>query len=387
MTRPHRPSDAQTGRPDVSGTPRCSADATRSVSSSAAAGWPRCTSATTPGSAARVAIKMLRSDLARDPPFLARFRREAQSAAGLNHPAIVAVYDSGEDQAHRDRRRARSRCPTSSWSSSRAGPLREVLTERPRWTPTRRPADHRGRPRRAGLQPPEGHRPPRHQAGQRDAHRPTATIKVMDFGIARAMADTAATMTQTQAVIGTAQYLSPEQAQGQTVDARSDLYSTGCLLFELLTGRPPFVGDSPGLHRLPARRRAAAAPVAAPVPSISAGRSTPSSCTPWPRTATPATRTPGSFRADLQAARTGRPISTAARGTASRGDSTRPLSRAGDADHGPRHRRGDPAIARSTGRRRSARPWGRRATPPTCPRSATTRSRTRASGTAPATSC
>ena len=72
----------------------------------------------------------------------------------------------------------------------------------------------------------------------------TGAIKVMDFGIARAIADTAATMTQTQSVVGTAQYLSPEQAQGQTVDARSDLYSTGCLLFELLAGRPPFVGDS-----------------------------------------------------------------------------------------------------------------------------------------------
>ena len=70
-------------------------------------------------------------------------------------------------------------------------------------------------------------------------------VKVMDFGIARAMADIGATMTQTSAVIGTAQYLSPEQARGEQVDARSDLYSTGCLLYELLTGRPPFVGDSP----------------------------------------------------------------------------------------------------------------------------------------------
>ena len=79
----------------------------------------------------------------------------------------------------------------------------------------------------------------------------------MDFGIARAMADIGATMTQTSAVIGTAQYLSPEQARGEQVDARSDLYSTGCLLYELLTGRPPFVGDSPVVGRLPARPRGA----------------------------------------------------------------------------------------------------------------------------------
>ncbi len=70
-------------------------------------------------------------------------------------------------------------------------------------------------------------------------------IKVMDFGIARAVADTSATMTQTAAVIGTAQYLSPEQARGETVDSRSDIYSAGCLLYELLVGRPPFQGDSP----------------------------------------------------------------------------------------------------------------------------------------------
>ena len=77
----------------------------------------------------------------------------------------------------------------------------------------------------------------------------------MDFGIARAVTAAAATMTQTAAVIGTAQYLSPEQARGEVVDARSDIYSTGCLLYELLTGRPPFVGDSPGRGGLPARTR------------------------------------------------------------------------------------------------------------------------------------
>ncbi len=74
---------------------------------------------------------------------------------------------------------------------------------------------------------------------------PEGVVKVMDFGIARAVSDTSATMTQTAAVIGTAQYLSPEQARGETVDARSDIYSAGCLLYELLTGRPPFQGDSP----------------------------------------------------------------------------------------------------------------------------------------------
>jgi serine/threonine-protein kinase len=74
---------------------------------------------------------------------------------------------------------------------------------------------------------------------------PSGDVKVMDFGIARAMSDASSTMTQTAAVVGTAQYLSPEQARGEPVDSRSDVYSAGCLLYELLTGRPPFVGDSP----------------------------------------------------------------------------------------------------------------------------------------------
>src|SRR3712207_7661224 len=74
---------------------------------------------------------------------------------------------------------------------------------------------------------------------------PQGTVKVMDFGIARAVSDSAATMTSTAAVIGTAQYLSPEQARGESVDARSDVYSVGCMLYELVTGAPPFTGDSP----------------------------------------------------------------------------------------------------------------------------------------------
>ncbi|WP_369824454.1 Stk1 family PASTA domain-containing Ser/Thr kinase [Cellulosimicrobium sp. CUA-896] len=99
---------------------------------------------------------------------------------------------------------------------------------------------------------------------------PTGAVKVMDFGIARAVADSAATMTQTQAVIGTAQYLSPEQARGETVDARSDLYSTGCLLYELLTGRPPFIGDSPVAVAYQHVREAPATPsaVAPDVPEV-----------------------------------------------------------------------------------------------------------------------
>ena len=190
-----------------------------------------------------VAVKMLRADLARDPQFHKRFRREAQAAASLNHPAIVAVYDSGEDLVT-EAGGATITAPYIVMEYVEGRTVRDLLT-------TSAPLDWPEALRiTSGVLAALEYS---HRAGivHRDIKpanvmlTPTGAIKVMDFGIARALADSSATMTQTQAVIGPAQYLSPEQAKGQQVDARSDLYSTGCLLFELLTGRPPFVGDSP----------------------------------------------------------------------------------------------------------------------------------------------
>ena len=192
----------------------------------------------------QVAIKMLRSDLARDANFLMRFRREAQSAAGLNHPSIVAIFDSGEDESFpAGPNGTRETLPYMVMEYVDGLTLRQKLTELEQFEPaeairlTEGILDALAYSHRMGIV----HRDikPANVMITGSGH-----VKVMDFGIARAIADTAATMTQTQSVVGTAQYLSPEQAQGQTVDARSDLYSTGCLLFELLTGRPPFTGDS-----------------------------------------------------------------------------------------------------------------------------------------------
>jgi eukaryotic-like serine/threonine-protein kinase len=191
----------------------------------------------------RVALKILRSDLARDPSFQTRFRREAQSAGSLNHPSIVAVYDTGEDTV-----------PTANGGTEvvpfivmeyvEGRTLREVLTNETRLDSDR--AMEIVGEICAALD--FSHR---HGIIHRDIKpgnvmiTKTGAVKVMDFGIARAVADEAATMTQTASVIGTAQYLSPEQARGETVDARSDVYSTGCVLYELITGVPPFQGDSP----------------------------------------------------------------------------------------------------------------------------------------------
>jgi eukaryotic-like serine/threonine-protein kinase len=185
-----------------------------------------------------VAVKTLREDLARDATFQARFRREAQSAASLNHPSIVAVYDTGEDDS------GPSHVPYIVMEYVDGRTLRELLRDDRRLLPERALEITDGVLRALDY----SHR---HGIVHRDI-KPgnvmltrTGEVKVMDFGIARAVSDAQATMTQTAQVIGTAQYLSPEQARGERVDARSDLYSTGCLLYELLTGRPPFLGDSP----------------------------------------------------------------------------------------------------------------------------------------------
>ena len=119
----------------------------------------------------------------------------------------------------------------------------------------------------------------------------TGQVKVMDFGIARAVADTSATMTQTAAVIGTAQYLSPEQARGETVDSRSDIYSAGCLLYELLVGRPPFQGDSP-VSVAYQHVREAPVPPSQLDPEITAGDGRRSCSRRWRRTPPTATRRP-----------------------------------------------------------------------------------------------
>jgi serine/threonine-protein kinase len=185
-----------------------------------------------------VAIKVLRADLARDPTFYLRFKREAQNAAALNHPAIVAVYDTGEAEVD-------------------GGPLPYIVMEYVDGETLRDIVRGKGPlpPRRAmeviadvcaalDFSHKNGivHRDMKPANIMINRH---GAVKVMDFGIARAIADSSNPMTQTAAVIGTAQYLSPEQARGEQVDARSDVYSVGCVLYEILTGEPPFTGDSP----------------------------------------------------------------------------------------------------------------------------------------------
>ncbi|MEU0949496.1 PASTA domain-containing protein [Streptomyces canus] len=183
-----------------------------------------------------VAVKTPRTDLAHDPALQERFRREAQSTASLNHPAIAAVYDTGEHFSYG------AQLPYLVMEYVDGMTLREALFSGPPLTV------ERALEVTAGVLEALAHS---HQHGivHRDIKPAnvmvtwSGQVKVMDFGIARDARDVG--LTQTSLVIGTAQYLSPEQAMGHAVDARSDLYSVGCLLYELLTRRPPFTGESP----------------------------------------------------------------------------------------------------------------------------------------------
>lgn len=185
-----------------------------------------------------VAVKLLRSDLAEDPVSKARFTREAQSVAGLNHHAIVAVYDSGEDVVNG------TPVPYIVMELVEGRTIRDLLLN------AEAPGPEQALIIVSGVLEALAYS---HQHGivHRDIKpanviiTTTGAVKVMDFGIARALHGASTTMTQTGMVMGTPQYLSPEQALGKAVDHRSDLYATGCMLYELLALRPPFVGETP----------------------------------------------------------------------------------------------------------------------------------------------
>jgi serine/threonine protein kinase len=185
-----------------------------------------------------VAVKILRSDLARDPLFVARFNKEALAVAALNHPGIVSVYDSGKEDT------PSGAMPYMVMEYVEGKTLREILHKGERF------------PLQRAVEIVEGiliALQYSHKSGiiHRDIKpgnimiTDNGDVKVMDFGIARALADGGATMTSTWNIVGTAQYLSPEQATGSQADARSDLYSVGCLFYEMVSGKPPFSGETP----------------------------------------------------------------------------------------------------------------------------------------------
>jgi serine/threonine protein kinase len=189
----------------------------------------------------KVAIKLLKPSLANDPAFRTRFRQEAQAAARMAHPTIVRVYDAGEEIA-RDSAGRELQVPFIVMEHVDGRLLKDLVAQGPM------PAEQAAQIVDGILTALEYS----HRAGV--VHRDikpgnvmvtsTGQVKVMDFGIARAISDSSATIAQTSAILGTAQYFSPEQARGEAVDARTDLYSTGVVLYELLTGRPPFHGET-----------------------------------------------------------------------------------------------------------------------------------------------
>ena len=190
----------------------------------------------------QVAIKLLHPDLADDPAFRARFRREAHDAAKMAHPTIVRVFDAGEE-AVTDPDGTERFIPFIVMEFVDGRLLRDIIADGP--VPQEQAAkiveqvlialeySHRAGVVHRDIKP-----------GNIMVTR-TGQVKVMDFGIARAVSDSSSTLAETSQIVGTAQYFSPEQARGETIDARTDLYSTGIVLFELLTGRPPFEGDNP----------------------------------------------------------------------------------------------------------------------------------------------
>jgi serine/threonine-protein kinase len=185
-----------------------------------------------------VAVKVLRADLARDARFYLRFRREAKNAAALSHPAIVAVYDTGETDTDA------GSLPYIVMEYVDGVSLRDIVHTEGPMPPTR--AIEVIADAASALDFSHQHGIIHRDVKPANIMISTAgAVKVMDFGIAHAIADARNRMTQTAAVIGTAQYLSPEQARGEQVDARSDVYSLGCVLYEMITGEAPFVGDSP----------------------------------------------------------------------------------------------------------------------------------------------
>jgi serine/threonine-protein kinase len=189
-----------------------------------------------------VAIKLLKPSLATDPAFRTRFRQEAQAAARMAHPTIVRVFDAGEETV-REPNGHEAQLPFIVMEYVDGVLLKDLIKRGPLEVPeavritegilTALEYSHRAGVVHRDIKP-----------GNVMITR-NGQVKVMDFGIARAISDSSATVAQTTAVLGTASYFSPEQAKGESVDARTDLYSTGVVLFEMLTGRPPFRGDTP----------------------------------------------------------------------------------------------------------------------------------------------
>lgn len=189
-----------------------------------------------------VAIKILKRELAADSTFRTRFRLEAQAASRMSHPTIVRVYDAGE-ASQTDADGSVHPVPYIVMELVSGRLLKDIVAAGPI------PIDDAIRYTDGILEALEYS----HRAGV--VHRdikpgnvmvtPAGQVKVMDFGIARAVSDSSSTVAETTAIIGTAAYFSPEQAKGEPVDARADVYSAGVVLYELLTGRTPFRGESP----------------------------------------------------------------------------------------------------------------------------------------------